>query len=78
MHMCVCASIIVTFVLVLFGLTSYNDLVRSQFIHGIIQVFNGQNQFFWHVLLSNYVKHQANRRDTKCYHLQPQRNSSSY
>ena len=39
MHMCVCASIIVTFVLVLFGLTSYNDLVRSQFIHGIIQVF---------------------------------------
>ena len=39
MHMCVCASIIVTFVLVLFGLTSYNDLVRLQFVHGIIQVF---------------------------------------
>ena len=33
-------------------------------------------QFFWHILLSNHVKNQANQQCTKCYHLQPHRNSS--
>ena len=32
----------------------------------------------WHILLSKYIEHQANRRHTKYYHVQPHRNSSPY
>ena len=41
-----------------------------------ICIFLYMAQFFWHILLSNHVKNQANQQCTKCYHLQRHRNSS--
>ena len=32
----------------------------------------------WHILLSKYIEHQANRQHTKYYHVQPHRNCSPY